>query len=132
MTWDKLHILYSKACLKRQLSKTVFKTNYPLMQVQGEHSAILSTFIKLPVIKIFVLSFLSGCLRQVLLYVSRGHSWRANGLGMKQFANIPLTCLPKAPKIKNQLNVKVLGRESKIRRYKKELRIYSHYIMYTF
>ena len=36
--------------------------------LQGEHSAMLSTFIKLPfVIKIFVLSFLSDCLRQVLL-----------------------------------------------------------------
>ena len=35
----------------------VFKTNYRLMQVKREHSAILSTFIKLPfVIKIFVLS----------------------------------------------------------------------------
>ena len=38
-------------------------------RIAGEHSAILSTFIKLPfVIKIFVLLFLSGCLRQVLLY----------------------------------------------------------------
>ena len=37
--------------------------------LQGEHSAILSTCIKLPfVIKIFILSFLSGCSRQVLLY----------------------------------------------------------------
>ena len=36
---------------------------------QGEHSAILSTFIKLLfVIKIFVLSFLSGRFTQVLLY----------------------------------------------------------------
>ena len=36
---------------------------------QGEHSAILSTFIKLPVvIKTFVLSFLSGRFIQVLLY----------------------------------------------------------------
>ena len=36
---------------------------------QGEHSAIISAFIKLPfVIKIFLLClFLSGCLRQVLL-----------------------------------------------------------------
>ena len=37
----------------------VFKTNYRLMQVKSiaEHSALLSTFIKLPiVIKIFVLS----------------------------------------------------------------------------
>ena len=38
--------------------------------LQWEHSAILSTIIKLLfVIKIFVLSFLSGCLRQVLLYL---------------------------------------------------------------
>ena len=48
------------------------KTNYRLMQVksiEGEHSAILSTFIQLLfVIKIFVKSFLSGCLRHVLLY----------------------------------------------------------------
>ena len=39
--------------------KLVFKTDYSLMQVKSivEHSAILSTFIKLPfVIKIFVLS----------------------------------------------------------------------------
>ena len=35
--------------------------------LQWEHSAILLTFIKLPfVIKIFVLSFLIGCLRHVL------------------------------------------------------------------
>ena len=38
--------------------------------LQGEHSAIRSTFIKLPfVIKIFVLSILSGRFTQVLLYV---------------------------------------------------------------
>ena len=37
--------------------------------LQGEHSAIFSTFIKLPFdIKIFVCLFLSGHLRQVLLY----------------------------------------------------------------
>ena len=37
--------------------------------LQVEHSAILSTFIKLPfLIKNFVLSFLSDILRQVLLY----------------------------------------------------------------
>ena len=37
--------------------------------LQGEHSAILLTFIKLPfVINIFVLSFLSGCSRHVLLH----------------------------------------------------------------
>ena len=49
------------------------KTNYRLMQVKSiaewEHSAIFLTFIKLPfVIKIFVLSFLSGCSNNVLLY----------------------------------------------------------------
>ena len=36
-----------------------------------EHSAILLTFVKLSfVIKTFVLSFLSGCFTQVLLYFS--------------------------------------------------------------
>ena len=36
---------------------------------QGEHSAILLIFIKLPfVTKVFVLSILNGHLRQVLLY----------------------------------------------------------------
>ena len=56
---------YSKTCLKLQLKirqKYVFKTDHRLMQIKSiaeclEHSAILSTFIKLPfVIKIFVLS----------------------------------------------------------------------------
>ena len=38
--------------------------------LQGEHSAIRSTFIKLPfVINIFVLSILSGRFTQVLLYM---------------------------------------------------------------
>ena len=38
--------------------------------LQGEHSAILSTFIKLPfIIKILLCLFLSGRLRQVLLYI---------------------------------------------------------------
>ena len=37
--------------------------------IHGKHSAILSTYIKLSfVIKIFVLSILSGCFTQVLLY----------------------------------------------------------------
>ena len=55
--------------------KIVFKTNCRLMQVkvlqmlQGEHSAILLTFIKLRfVMKIFVLSFLGDRFTQVLLY----------------------------------------------------------------
>ena len=58
---------YSNTCVKRPSQKDrklVFKSNYRLMQVKsiaecynGEHSAILSTFIKLPfVIKTFVLS----------------------------------------------------------------------------
>ena len=39
--------------------------------LQAEHSAILSTFIKLPfVIKTFVLSFLSGRFTQVKLYTA--------------------------------------------------------------
>ena len=49
-------------CHSQKCLKLVFKTNYCLMQVKSiaecsEHSAILSTFFKLPfVIKIFVLS----------------------------------------------------------------------------
>ena len=60
--------MFSKICLKRPLKKEhqklVFNTDYNLMQVKsiaecskGEHSAIYSTFIKLPFpIKTFVLS----------------------------------------------------------------------------
>ena len=72
-------ISYSKTCLRQPLKKkTKIDFQYLLSlnagqkycrMHQGEHSAILSTFIKLQfVIKIFVLSFLSGRLRQVLLY----------------------------------------------------------------
>ena len=78
---------YSKTCLKRPFKK---KTKICLQDrslnagqkycrmLQGEHSAILSTFTNLLpfVIKIFVLSFLSDCLRQVLLYVT----WQALSL----------------------------------------------------
>ena len=40
------------------------------IMLQGEHSAILSTFIKLPfVFKIFILSIFEWPLRQVLLYM---------------------------------------------------------------
>ena len=47
------------------------KTNYRVMQVKGEHSAILLTFIKLPfVINVFVLSIFEGPFTQVLLYDS--------------------------------------------------------------
>ena len=70
--------MYSKTCLRRPLKKKTklfLKTDYRLMQVKSfaecyKHSAMLLTFIKLPlVIKIFVLSILSGRLRRVLLYV---------------------------------------------------------------
>ena len=65
---------YSKTCVKRPLSKRPtndFKTNYCLMQVKSiirEHSAILSTFVKLPVaIKVLFCLFSSGRFTQVLL-----------------------------------------------------------------
>ena len=67
--------LYSKTCLKRPLKKedqlSLNAGQKYCRMLQGEHSAILSTFIKLPfAIKIFVLtlSILSGYLRHVLLY----------------------------------------------------------------
>ena len=78
---------YSKTCVKRPLSKRYifFKTDYRLMQVKsiaecskGEHSAILSTFIKLPfVINTFVLTFVLSIFKwpfytgfTVLMYLS--------------------------------------------------------------
>ena len=72
---------YSKTCVKQLLKKkTKIGFQYKLLlnagqkycrMLQWEHSAILSTFFKLPfVTKIFVLSILSGFLRQVLLYIS--------------------------------------------------------------
>ena len=70
---------YSKTCVKRPLTKRPkmgFQDQLSLdagqkycRMRQGEHSAILQTFIKLLiVIKIFVLSILSGLIRHVLLY----------------------------------------------------------------
>ena len=67
MTVKTLIVIYSKICLKRPLknkTKIGFQYQLPLnagqkycRMLQVEHSAILSTFIKLPVvIKIFVLS----------------------------------------------------------------------------
>ena len=72
---------YSKTYVKGSLSKRPkigFQDQFLLNAVQeycrkfqGDHSAMLLTFIKLPfVIKIFVLSILSGCSTQVLLYIS--------------------------------------------------------------
>ena len=71
-------IKYSKTCVKRPLSKRPqigFEDQFSLnagqkycRMLQEEYSAILLIFIKLTfVIKIFVLSILSGPLRQVLL-----------------------------------------------------------------
>ena len=70
---------YSKTCAKRPLSKRpkiVFQDQLSLNagqkycgMLQGEHSAILSTFIKLPfVIKIYVLSTFEWPFTQVILY----------------------------------------------------------------
>ena len=69
--------LYSKTCAKWQLSKRPkigFQDQLSLNAGQKycrlPQSAMLLTFIKLPfVIKIFVLSFLSGRFTQVLLYI---------------------------------------------------------------
>ena len=92
--------MYSKTCLKQPLSKRpkigfqdqllfIAGQKYCRM-LQGEHSAILLTFIKLPfVIKIFVFfSILIGRLKQVLLYILGGvYIWI---LGSKiQFCNGP-------------------------------------------
>ena len=78
----KKHVsLYSKTFVKLPLSKRPqigFQDQLSLnvgrkycRMLPLEHSAILSTFIKLPlVIKIFVLSILRGPFRQVLLYVT--------------------------------------------------------------
>ena len=52
------------------LDSAVVEAQKMLSSHEGEHSAILSTFIKLPfVIEIFVLSILSGRFSKVLLYV---------------------------------------------------------------
>ena len=74
-----LRLLYGKTCLKRpfkKMTKIDFQDRLSLnagqkycRMLQGEHSAILSTFIKPPfVIQIFVWSILSDRLRRLLLY----------------------------------------------------------------
>ena len=71
---------YSKSCVKQPLSKRLkigfqgqllFNAGQKYCRMlQGEHSAILLAFIKLPfVIKIFVCLFLGGRFTQVLLYM---------------------------------------------------------------
>ena len=70
---------YNKTCVKWPLSKwpkigfqnqlSLYAGQKYCRTLQGEHSAILSTSIKLPfVIKIFVLSIYSGRFTKVLLY----------------------------------------------------------------
>ena len=72
---------YSKTCVKRLLSKRPkigFQDQLSLnagqkycRMLQGKHSAILSTFIKLPfVIKIFVFSIFEGRIYTGLLYMN--------------------------------------------------------------
>ena len=75
---------YSKTCVKQTLSKRPqigFQDQLSLnagqkycRMLQGEHSAILLTFIKLPfVIKIFILSIFEWPFYTVLLYVQIPH-----------------------------------------------------------
>ena len=62
---------YSNTCVKRPLSKRP-KSGFQdqLSLIAGQKIAMVSTFIRLPfVIKIFVLSILSGRLNHVLLYL---------------------------------------------------------------
>ena len=84
---------------------------YCLMQVKiiaecsmGEHSAILLTRIKLPfVIKIFILSIFSGCLRQVLLYlITCSCPWESN-----KFKNYPTPAKDTADELFTQLDLKI-------------------------
>ena len=81
-------LTYSKPCVKRPLSKRPkigFQDQLSLnagqkycRMLQGEHSAILSTFIKLPfVIKIFVLSIFEWCFYCTVKPVLSGHSKRS-------------------------------------------------------
>ena len=66
--------VFSETCLKRPLKKKKigFEDQFLLNggQKNCKHSALLSTFIKLPfTVKTFVLSIFSGHFRQVLLYL---------------------------------------------------------------
>ena len=77
--------MYSKICVKRPLSINPTNVFMPIIALcnagpkycitlQREHSAIRSTFIKLPFsIKTFILSILSGHFTRVLLYTIRNH-----------------------------------------------------------
>ena len=74
---------YSKTCVKRPLSKRpqiVFSKTLSLIaskkycrMLQGEHSGILSTFIKL-LFRSLICLFLSGCLRRLycIVYFKQG------------------------------------------------------------
>ena len=80
--------IYSKTCVKRPLSKRPqigFQDQLSLnagqkycRMLQGEHSAILLTFIKLPfVIKIFILSIFEWPLKTVFIFISFYIYWLA-------------------------------------------------------
>ena len=91
------YIGYSKICLKRPLKKNTKNWGFQYQlslnagqkycrMLHGEHSAILSTFIKLPFsIMTFVLSILSGRLRQVLLYYMLMFSYDEKKLSVNPF-----------------------------------------------
>ena len=105
----KMFCLYSKTCHKED-QKLLFKTDYSLMQVKSiaECSAILSTFFDLPFyFKTFVLLFLSGRLRQVLLYLVQLtlHQHTLYQIKAKQFYTAILSSL-----IRLSLTVKFIWR----------------------
>ena len=94
-----VQILYSKPCLKRPRKtedhKLVFKTVYRLMQVKSiaEHSAKLSTFIKLPfVLKTLFCLFLTGRLR-VRCTINRSHSTPCKKAEFEHLQIFPGHCL---------------------------------------
>ena len=81
MCWLNHCVVYSKTCVKRPLSKRPkfgFQDQLSLnagqkycRMLQGEHSAILSTFINLPFVIFYLcfVYFLSGRFTQILLYL---------------------------------------------------------------
>ena len=83
--------MYSKTCLKRPLKKNrKIGFQYPLMQnagqkccimLQGEHSAILSTFIKQPFsVKTFVLSISKWSLKTGFTTCTMNFSFHGHGI----------------------------------------------------
>ena len=87
--------VYSKTCLKWPLKrrpKMVFKANYRLMHVKSIAGSILQYFrpslsYHLSLISLFCL-FLSGRLRQVLLYFSTAYIHNSNLLAFKIICHV--------------------------------------------